>query len=156
MKQELQISLTIRQRIEFLLDIIAEKIIDIGDYTINKKIKWVEVILYFYSILRAVWFIAVGVENKNYDYFFGDAVWTTVFLIMTVIHTTGFFTKSMCLRITAAYMAATVWGILTTIAAISLTRAPAVPSLIPLVIMAIVVVVHLSYEHKKILENVNE
>lgn len=148
MKPEIQLKFSIRQRFEFLLDTIIEKIIDIGDFFVFKHITWSEAILFLYSMFRAFWFIAIGVENKNYSYYFSDSVWTTIFVMMSLMHFSGFFLKSMCLRIAAGYMCAITWGILTILAIYSMTAAPAVPSLLPLIILSIVVTVRLSHEHK--------
>lgn len=148
LKQTIISQISIKQRLGNLLDIIAEKVIDIGDFAVYKHTKWTEAILFLYSIFRAVWFVAIGVENANYSYYFGDKVWTTVLVTMSGMHFIGFFMKSMCLRVTAAYMSAIVWGILMCLAIYSMTTAPAVPSLLPLIILSIVVVVRLSHEHK--------
>lgn len=152
MKLQLIPEISLRQRLETLLDVLIEKIIDVGDFFVYKHITWTEFFLYLYSILRASWFVAFGVENANYSYYFGDGVWTTVFVVMTTMHSIGFFMKSMCLRISAGYMCAIVWGILTILAILSRTTAPAVPSLLPLVVLSIVVVVRLSHEHKSEIE----
>lgn len=148
MKLELRQQLTLRERCEQLLDIIVEKIIDIGDFFIFRHITWTEAALFLYSIFRAGWFVIFGVENANYSYYFSDHVWTTVFVVMSLTHFSGFFIKSMCLRIAAGYMSAVVWTIMLILAAYSLTAAPAVPSLLPLIVLSVVVVVRLSHEHK--------
>lgn len=149
MNQDLQMKFTLRQRLNALIDALIEAIVDFEDILIKKDITLTEGGLFLFSIFRAGWFIAFGVENANYSYYFSDKVWTTVFVIMGLLHLIGFFIKSMCLRITAVYMSAFVWGTLTTLALLSRTNAPAVPSLLPLMILSICVVVRLSDDHKK-------
>lgn len=148
MRLELRQQITLKERLENLLDVLIEKIIDVGDYFVFKHITWTETGLFLFSLFRAVWFIAIGVENANYSFYFSDRVWTTVFVLMSLLHFAGFFIKSMCLRIAAGYMAAVVWTVLLILAAYSLTATPAVPSLLPLIVLSVVVVVRLAHDHK--------
>lgn len=149
MRLELHQSLSIKERLENLIDVLIETIIAVGDFLVYKHITVAECFLFVFSVFRAVWFVFVGVENANYSYYFGDAVWQTVFVTMTLMHIAGFFLKNFSLRISACYMYAVVWGTLTVLAAISLTRAPAVPGLLPLSIFSIVMVLRLTREQKE-------
>lgn len=149
MKQDIQLKFTMRQRLDALIDALIEAIVDFEDILVGKHITLTEGGLFLFSIFRACWFIAFGVENANYSYYFSDKVWTTIFVMMGITHLIGFFIKSMCLRITSVYMSAFVWGTLTTLALLSRTNAPAVPSLLPLMILSVCVVVRLTADHKK-------
>lgn len=149
MKIELSQQVGVKQKLEYLLDVFIEKIIDVGDFLFYKHVTLSEVILYGLALFRAIWFSIFGVENANYEYFFPDWVWIVIFVLVTLIHTVGFFIARCSLRVISAYCYTFIWGFLTALAAYSGTNAPAVPTLSILSLLGFVMIIRLTREYKK-------
>jgi hypothetical protein len=138
---------TIRQRLEYLIDQLIERILDITDYFIVvKHITLSEWFLFALAFGHAAWFMFFGVVDANYDYYFDTPFWTIVFSLISFCHFVGFFFKSLHVRIGAVYAHSFLWAFLTILAAYAKTGAPAVPRMIVFTLLSAILVVRLSSE----------
>ena len=150
MKLELNQHVGIKAKVEYLLDVLTDAVVNVSDFLAYKHIKLSEGILFGLAFCRAIWFLFFGVENANYGYFFPDWVWIIVFVTAAGIHSVGFFGKTCALRIVAAYFYTGIWGFLTVLAVLSKTSAPAVPTLGVLALISFLMIIRLSRENSKL------
>ena len=147
MKIELSQQTGIKMKLEYLLDVLIERIVELSDFLMYKHITLSEIVLFALALFRALWYVAFGVENANYSYFFRD--WVSVFCLASGLHLVGFFFKQCSLRVAAAYIYTFVWAFLTVLAIYSGTRAAAAPTLGVFALYSFVMIVRLSRETAK-------
>jgi len=147
--QRIEQNLGIKARLEKILDAIIEAIVNIDDFVLIKHISLSEIALFVIAFGRALWFVAFGVKNANYDYYFSEGFWTVIFLSLSATHLTGFFLKSLRVRIIALYGYAFVWCFLAILAGLSGTYAPALPTLVVFTLFSLILIVRLSREEKE-------
>lgn len=142
---------TLRLRLEYLIDSIIERIIDIADYfVVVKHITLSEWILFGIAFVRAAWFILFGAIDHNYDLYLPSLFWTSIFAGLTLLHFSGFFFKSLNVRIVAVYGHSFVWGFLTLLALYARADAPAAPQLFIFTILSAILVVRLSSDKNNV------
>lgn len=148
MKMELQQSVGLKAKAEYILDLLIEILLALKDFTVFHKITFGEVILFGLTSFRAVWYVIFGVTNNNFDYYFSEFTWTSIFVICGVVHTFSFFLKTIYLRILIILTYAFIWAFLGFLAAFAKTSAPAVPTFAVFTFASIFLAVRLWHENK--------
>lgn len=144
LKLNLTQNIEIKAKFAQLLDAIIEAIVSAQDFFLYRHITVTEAFLFLFSSGRALWFLAFGVQNANYDYYFPDAVWIGYFSAAAVIHLIGFFRRSCRLRKYAATAYTIAYAFLMWLAFAAKTNAPAVPSFAALTLFSFFLIVRIS------------
>jgi hypothetical protein len=122
----LQMQLTVRQSIRGLISQILERILDISDYFIYRKhVTLSELVLFSWTLSRAVWFLMFGVSGGIFDVLpMPGYFWITVFWILALFKSLSCFFLDNRFRAAGVIASAIVWGTLAILAAFSGTTQP--------------------------------
>lgn len=119
MKMQLLPELSVRARLENLLDILIERIIDITDYLCEiKRVTLSEWAAFLSNAGFTFSFVFYNVKGSSpvFDYIWNEAMWTAVFVLLFLCHVIGFYKNSVLTRYFVAVgysMNWFVWSVIT-------------------------------------------
>ena len=149
MKLELNQTIGIKPKLEYILDLLIDLLLQITDFVVFHSITFGELMLFSLSIFRAVWFLFYGVSNGgNYDYYFSELTWTVIFCSISVVHFLSFFFQKVWVRFVVFLVYAFIWCFLMFLAWFAGTTAPAVPTFAVFTLGCLYLAVRLWYENK--------
>lgn len=139
--------LSIKTKLEHLLDVIIEKILEIEDYFhLPANVRASEFALFAFAVSWFAWFVFFDVESSSpvYRYIFNEAGWACIFGAFAVLHAAGVFSPAIEVRRLAVSGYAVVWFVWLVMAATARAASTAVPTIAVILFLSVYVAVRLS------------
>jgi hypothetical protein len=136
--------LAIRHTLHQMLEEILERILNLADFFIyRKRVTLSELVLFAWTLSRAIWFSIFGVSGGVFDLVFKGTTWVSIFWLLAIFKVVGVFFLDNRFRRYGVVISAILWGFLTILAIISGSTQPVAISYGIFFILAVIIAIRL-------------
>lgn len=138
------LQLNVKQIARHIIGQLLERVLDIADFFIYKKnVTLSELVLFSWTLSRAVWFSIFGVSGGVFDLVFNGTAWISIFWLLAIFKIAGVFLLDNRFRRWGVIASAILWGSLTILAIISGSTQPVAISYGIFFLLAVIIAIRL-------------
>jgi hypothetical protein len=128
-----------------IFNTILDGILNIKDFIVYKKhVTLSELLLFSWTVSRAIWFSIYGVSGGVFDLIFaGNSTWVSIFWLLAIFKVSTFIFLDTWYRSLGVIASAILWGTLTILAIISGSTQPVAISYGIFAILSIIIAIRL-------------
>lgn len=133
-----------RYSLRRFVDALLEHVLNLADFLVYKKHTTLsELVLFSWTLSRAVWFSIFGVSGGVFDLVFNGTAWISIFWLLAIFKVAGFFFLNGRFRRWGVIASALLWGSLTILAIISGSTQPVAISYGIFFLLAVIIAIRL-------------
>jgi hypothetical protein len=141
---QMVMEMNVRHTVHQMLAQLLERVLDIADFFVYRKnVTLSELVLFSWTLSRAVWFSVFGVSGGVFDLVFNGTAWISIFWLLAIFKVAGVFLLDNRFRRWGVIASAILWGSLTILAIISGSTQPVAISYGIFFMLAVVIAIRL-------------